>query len=283
LYTRKRSNKENIFRGVALALGGIRNLILEDNIFYGSASSPDYNTMVDFSFGEYQDSYIYDAVVKGNIFYGSGRHPYARVEWLGVVGGFIRVVNASWVGNVFMDPDRIAIYVQAVTAPGTTLDVRGLSFIGNTIVGSPSKLFMGMRVEVHRNVVIKGNYIEGAQIGIAVSGGSEGEAEAIIEGNYINNTESAALWITSSKAVINGNLIYNCARAKDKCIILDGTTRYSTILGNRLFRNITSYLPIAIDSLYSQGNNLILGNIFEGQWSSPKIRNHATDIVAYNI
>jgi hypothetical protein len=274
--------KENVFWGVALTLGGIRNLVLENNIFYGSASSPDYNTIMDFSYGEYQDSYIYNATVRGNIFYKSGRHQYSR-DWLGVVGGFIRVVSASWIGNVFIDPDRIAIYVQAVTAPNTTLDVRGVEFIGNIIVGSPSKLFMGIRTEVHRNVVIKGNYIEGAQIGIAISGGAEGEAEAVIEGNYINNTESAALWISNSKAVINGNLIYNCATARDKCIILDGTTRYSTIIGNRLFRNITTYLTYAIDSQYSQGNNLILGNIMEGQWYTPKVRNHVTDTVVYNI
>ena len=66
--------RQNVFRGVALTLGGIRNLILEDNIWIGAASSPDINTIMDFSFGEYQDSYIYNATVKGNVFYKVYRH-----------------------------------------------------------------------------------------------------------------------------------------------------------------------------------------------------------------
>jgi len=270
--------KENIFRGVALTLGGIRNLILENNIFYGSAISPVFNTMIDFSFGEYQDSYIFNASVKGNLFLNSRRHP-AMTEWLSVIGGFIRVVSASFVGNTFIDPDRIAIYVQSATAPGTQLDVRGLSFIGNTIVGIPDRLFIGIRVERHQNVLIKGNYIEGTQIGIT----TEDNAEVIVEGNYIRETRSAALWISNSRAVINGNLMYNCARQSDKCIILDGTSQRSIVMGNRLFRDVSTYLPVGIDTQFSQGQNLILGNMFEGQWSATRIANHATDTVVHNI
>jgi len=274
--------RQNVFRGVALTLGGIRNLVLEDNIFYGDASSPGYNTILDFSFGEYQDSYIYNATVRGNIFFNTQRHPGAS-EWYGVLGGFIRVVSATLVGNTFINPDRIAIYIQSSTAQNTTLDVRGLVIEGNTIVGSPDRVFQAIRVEVHKNVIIKGNYIEGAQIGIAVSGYSEGDAEAIIEGNYIRETDSAALYITNAKVVINGNLLYNCARQKDKCIIVDGSSKYSIISNNRLFRDITTYLPTAIDTQYSQGNNLILGNILEGQWGTTKITNNNTDTVGYNV
>jgi len=271
-----------VFRGVALTLGGIQNLVLEDNIFYGTASSPDFNTIIDFSFGEYQDSYIYNATVRGNIFFNVQRHQGAP-EWYGVLGGFVRVVSTTLVGNTFINPDRIAIYIQSSTAPNTTLDVRGLVIEGNTIVGSPNRVFQAIRVEVHKNVIIKGNYIEGAQIGIAVSGYSEGDAEAIIEGNYIRETDSAALYISNAKVVINGNLLYNCARQKDKCIIVDGRSKYSIISNNRLFRDITTYLPIAIDTQYSQGYNLILGNILEGQWGTTKITNNNTDTVGYNV
>jgi len=269
--------KENVFQGVSLTLGGITNLVLENNIFYGSASSPDYNTIMDFSFGEYQDSYIYNATVRGNIFYRSGRHPYNRVGWASVVAGFIRVVGASWIGNVFIDPDAIAVYVQDVTASGTTLDVRGVEFIGNVIIGQ-GRLNNAIVVK-QKNVIIKGNYIENTNdVAISITNG-----EAVIEGNYINETASAGIWVSNSRAIISGNMMKNCAQSRDKCIILDGTSSYSNIIGNKLFRDITTYLPRAVDTSASQGLNIIIGNIAEGQWSSPKYATYSNDTVANNI
>ena len=269
--------KENVFRGVALSLGGIRNLVLENNIFYGSASSPDFNTIMDFSYGEYQDSYVYNATVRGNIFYKSGRHPYNRVGWVAVIGGFIRVVGASWVGNVFIDPDTIAIYVQDVTASGTTLDLRGVEFIGNVIIGQ-GRLDNAIVVK-QKNVTIKGNYIENTNdVAISINSG-----ESVIEGNYISETATAGIWASNSRITIVGNMLKNCAKSRDKCIILDGTSAYSVVLGNRLFRNIATYLPRAVDTSASQGYNIIVGNVAEGQWALQKYSTQMSDIVTNNI
>jgi hypothetical protein len=269
--------RQNVFMGVALTLGGIRNLVLEDNIWIGAASSPDFNSILDFSYGEYQDSYIYNATVKGNIFYKVHRHPYNREGWLGAVVGFIRVVGASWVGNIFIDPDHIAIHVQDVTAPGTTLDVRGLEFIGNVIIGE-GKTNKGI-VANQKNVVIKGNYIENVNdIAIPIT-----NSEAVIEGNYILNTPTAGIWVSNSRATIIGNILKECAVSRDKCIVVDGTSAYCSIVGNRIYRSNSAYLPYAIDTAVSGGYNTIVGNVAEGYFNTTKYRGANTDVITGNV
>ena len=269
--------RNNIFRGVALTLGGIQNLIFEDNIFYGTAVSPAYNTILDFSFGEYQDTYIYNAVVKGNIFYKVYRNPNNTAGWIGAVSGFQRVVGAIWEGNTFIDPDNATIYILSTTASGTTLDLRGVEFIGNTIIGL-GKTANGIVVK-HGKIVIKGNYIENTtDIAIDVSG-----AEVVIEGNYVVNTPSAAIWVSSARASIIGNILNNCAQSRHHCIILDGTSAYCAIIGNRLYRSTADYLPNAINTSYSQGYNTVIGNTAEGQWNSTKYATTTTDVAQANI
>jgi len=267
----------NVFRGVALTLGGIQNLVLEDNIFYGTASSPDFNTIIDFSFGEYQDSYIYNATVRGNIFYKVYRNPDNRVGWVGVAAGFQRIVGAVWEGNVFIDPDDTAIYVLNIVAPETTLDLRGIEFIGNTIIGL-GKTVHGIVVK-HGKAVIEGNYIENTtDVAISVS-----EAEAVIEGNYIVETPTAGIWVSNGRATIVSNVLRECAKSSYDCIVVDGTSAYCTIVGNRMYRSITTYLPSAVNTLNSNGYNVILGNIAEGKWSTTKYKTSTTDVVTGNI
>ena len=269
--------RQNVFRGVALTLGGIRNLILEDNIWIGPASSPDFNTIIDFSFGEYQDSYIYNATVKGNVFYKVHRHQGNRVGWAGVVAGFTRVVGASWVGNVFLDPDDIAINVMDVTEPGTTLDLRGVEFIGNVIIGQGST--NDGIVAKQKNVVIKGNYIENVnEVAISIT-----NSEAVIEGNYVVNTPTAGIWVSNSRATIIGNILKECAVSRDKCIIIDGTSAYCSIVGNRIYRSNNTYLPYAVDTSASGGYNTIVGNVAEGYFNTTKYRGTNTDVITGNV
>jgi len=269
--------RQNVFRGVALTLGGIRNLILEDNIWIGPASSPDFNTIMDFSFGEYQDSYIYNATVKGNVFYKVHRHQGNRVGWVGVVTGFIRVVGASWVGNVFLDPDSIGIYVQDVTASGTTLDLRGVEFIGNVIIGQGST--NNGIVAKQKNVVIKGNYIENVNdVAISIT-----NSEAVIEGNYILNTPTAGIWASNSRAAIIGNILKECAVSRDKCIVVDGTSAYCAIVGNRFYRSNIIYSPYAVDTSASGGYNTVVGNVAEGYFGTTKYKVANTDAVTGNV
>jgi len=269
--------RQNVFRGVALTLGGIRNLILEDNILIGPASSPDFNTILDFSFGEYQDSYIYNATVKGNVFYKVHRHQGNRVGWAGVVVGFTRVVGASWVGNIFLDPDSIGIYVQDITASGTTLDVRGVEFIGNVIIGQGST--NNGIIAKQKNVVIKGNYIENVNdVAISIT-----NSEAVIEGNYVVNTPTAGIWVSNSRAAIIGNILKECAVSRDKCIVVDGTSAYCSIVGNRIYRSNNTYLPYAVYTSVSGGYNTIVGNVAEGYFNETKYNGTTTDVITGNV
>jgi hypothetical protein len=269
--------RNNVFRGVALTLGGIQNLIFEDNIFYGTATSPDYNTILDFSYGEIQDSYIYNAVVKNNIFYKVYRHPNDRVGWASVVAGFQRAVGVIWENNIFVDPDICAISIKTATELGTQLDTRGIEFIGNTIIGL-GRTNYGIIVRNGR-VSIKNNYIENMMsLPIAVS-----DAEAVIESNYIVSAQEGGIWVSNGRATIIDNMLKECAQSRFDCIIADGSSSYVVIMGNRMYRSVETHLPSAVNTSTSQGYNIVMGNIAEGQWTTPKYRSHPNDIETNNI